>query len=116
GRQDGLTEIYGKKRLGSIPLKSEEFMTLENVIAEKPDAVIAGWGYSLADNLTPSNLAEKYDIAAYTLSLSCGQNSDGDANPVMEPWEVMFTDLQNIGKITGQTDEAKSVSSEAKQR
>src|SRR5699024_10312775 len=48
GRQDGLAEAYGRERVEQLPIESDEYATVENVVAARPDTMIAGfhWGYS----------------------------------------------------------------------
>src|SRR5699024_11053853 len=85
-------------------------------IAQQPDLFFAGWnyGYDPEANLTPAGLAE-YDIPAYTLTESCRQGSN-EARGIMPPWEALFTDLTNLGKITGNQDQAQDVVTDIKQR
>lgn len=114
--QEVLSEIYGAQRMTDLPVVSEEYATLENIVGKDPQAMIAGfsWGYSFEDDLTPSRLIEDYDIPSYTLSQTCLQGSD-DAQGIMPPWEAMFTDLDNLGKIVGKEGEAKRISQRAEE-
>lgn len=110
-----LTEVYGKDVVDGLPRATDERPTLENVIAQQPDAMVAGWnyGYSQEKNLTPQSLRE-HDIAPYVLSESCRQ-ADG-ARGTMPPWEALFTDLSNLGKVTGREERADEVISDTKDR
>jgi len=117
GRQDGLAEAYGRERVEQLPIESDEYATVENVVAARPDTMIAGfhWGYSIEDNLTPDRLLADYDIPGYALSQTCWQESDGEQG-IMPPLAAMQHDLQNIGEITGHTDRAASVLADVRER
>src|SRR5699024_7150138 len=71
-------------------------------------------GYEPKQNLTPDGLAE-HDISAYTASYTCRQGKDG-ARGIMPPWEALFTDLKNLGKITGHSERAQTVVTNIQQR
>lgn len=88
---------------------------MENVIAQKPDVMLAGWnyGYSEEKKLTPDLLADR-DIAGYVLSESCRQ-ADGKRG-TMPPWEALSADIDNLGKITGREEEAKEVNADIEAR
>lgn len=79
--------------------------SLETVIAAEPDLVFAGWNYGFQEStgLTPDALA-RHDIASYLLSESC--RSSDDARGIMDPWDALRADLENIGALTGREDEA----------
>src|SRR5699024_1282113 len=113
---DTLSAVYGADEVGGLPIVSDDYPTFENVVAKTPDVVFSGWGYGWEDktNLTPAGLAE-HDIAAYTLSESCRQG-DGDERGAMPPWEALFTDLTNLGDITGQQQQAQDVTTDIEQR
>src|SRR5699024_5533559 len=113
---DTLSAVYGADEVGGLPIVSDDYPTFENVVAKTPDVVFSGWGYGWEDktNLTPAGLAE-HDIAAYTLSESCRQG-DGDERGAMPPWEALFTDLTNLGDITGQQEQAQGVVADIEQR
>lgn len=114
-----LSNVYGDDVVDSLPVATNGQPTLENVIAQKPDLFFAGWnyGYDSENNLTPDGL-DQYDIPAYTLSESCRQGSGGDdgARGIMPPWKALFTDLTNLGKITGNEKQAHAVTGNIKKR
>src|SRR5699024_686882 len=111
-----LSTVYGEDVVDSLPVATEGSPTFENVVAQQPDLFFAGWnyGYDPEANLTPAGLTE-YDIPAYTLTESCRQGSN-EARGIMPPWEALFTDLTNLGKITGNQDQAQDVVTDIKQR
>lgn len=117
GKQQMLKQIYGQDRIAALPIKSEDYAGLESVLAEKPDAMMAGfgWGYSVEDNLTPDRLLDDYDIPAYTSSPTCPQETT-DVNGIMPPWEALYEDLTNIGDITGHSERATNVLQDIKDR
>lgn len=106
GKQEMLKEVYGDDRIDDLPIVSEEYATVENVVAEKPDTMMAGfgWGYDLESNITPSEL-EKHDVPGYVSSPTC---VTGDKGGTMPPWEAISADITNIGKIVGKEDEAQA--------
>lgn len=110
-----LTEVYGKDVVDGLPRATDEYPTLENVIAQQPDVMVAGWsyGYSQEKNLTPQSLRE-HDIAPYVLSESCRE--DDGARGTMPPWEALFTDLSNLGKITGREERAEELVADTRSR
>lgn len=101
-----MRRVYGDDVVDSLDVASEDRPTLENVLAQRPDVMVAGWNYGWDEdsNLTPEGLADR-DIAGYTLTESCRQG-DGDARGVVEPWTALTTDLTNLGTITGHQQEA----------
>ncbi|GAA5039442.1 ABC transporter substrate-binding protein [Actinopolymorpha pittospori] len=101
-----LGTAYGKQTVDSLHVATDTYPTRENIIATRPDVVVAGWnyGYKEEDNLTPDSLADQ-GIAAYVLTESCRQ-ADGDSRGTLPPWEALRTDLGNLGKITGHDTEA----------
>ena len=95
-----LSTAYGTDVVDALPVATTDYPTMENVIAQKPDVMLAGWnyGYSEEKKLTPDLLADR-DIAGYVLSESCRQ-ADGKRG-TMPPWEALSADIDNLGKITG---------------
>lgn len=114
--EEALSTVYGNDVVDSLPVATDGQPTFENVVAQKPDLFFAGWnyGYDPETNLTPDGLAQ-HDIAAYTLSESCRQGSDG-ARGTMPPWQALFTDLTNLGTISGNQDQAQHLVTDIKQR
>lgn len=113
---DTLSTVYGKDEVDGLPVVSDDYPSFENVIAKTPDVVFSGWGYGWDDktNLTPDGLA-RHDISGYTLSESCRQGS-GDQRGAMPPWKALFTDLTNLGRITGNQQQAEDATKNIKQR
>lgn len=103
-----LSKAYGEDVVDALPVATPGYPNLENVIAQRPDTMVAGWsyGYGEADNLTPQILA-RHDIAAYVLTESCRQ--DSGARGTVPPWQALRTDLTNLGTITGRQAEASRV-------
>lgn len=103
-----LEEHYGEA-VDDLPEDSGDYPSLETVVAQRPDVMVAGWSYGFDEtkNLTPDSLAD-HDIAAYALTESCRQD-DGDARGIVDPWTALRTDLTNLGRITGHTDRAARV-------
>lgn len=113
--EDVLRAKYGKL-VDGFKVAAPKYPTMENVLAAKPDMMVAGWsyGYSKEKNLTPDTLAEK-NIESYTLSESC-RSGDGEKRGTMDPWKAVVTDINNIGAITGKTDVAKKAVADIESR
>ncbi len=112
---EALSSVYGKDLLDELDSAPKDSISLEHVIAQKSDTVVAGWnyGYTEENNLTPDALKD-HDIAPYVLSESCRQ-VDG-ARGTMPPWEALYADMENLGKITGKEDQANEVVDDIKER
>lgn len=110
-----LSTVYGKEIVEQLPVASEDYPTMENAVATKPDVVISGWnyGYTLEKKFTPDDL-KGHDIAPYVLSESCKQ--EGGARGTMPPWDALYADLTNLGQITGRQDRAAQVVADIKAR
>lgn len=106
--EEVLTEHYGEAVSG-LEQVSDDYPSLETVVAARPDVMVAGWsyGYDEARQLTPDSLAQR-DIAAYVLTESCRQ-ADGTARGIVDPWTALRADLTNLGRITGREDRAAEV-------
>lgn len=106
-----LSTAYGADVVDALPVATKDYPTMENVIAQEPDVMLAGWnyGYSEEKNLTP-DLLEQRGIAPYVLSESCRQ-ADGKRG-TMPPWEALSADIDNLGKITGHEEEAEEVNAD----
>lgn len=111
-----LSTAYGKDVVDGLNVATKDQPTMENVIAQDPDVMLAGWnyGYREENKLTPDTLKER-DIAPYVLSESCRQD-DGGARGTMPPWEALYADMENLGEITGKEDEADEVVTDIKDR
>lgn len=106
--EEVLTEHYGPAVAG-LNQVSDDYPSLETVLAQRPDVMVAGWnyGYDESLHLTPDGLAER-DIAAYVLTESCRQ-AGSSARGIVDPWTALRDDLANLGEITGHPDEADQV-------
>lgn len=116
GRDEAvLTEHYGDAVAG-LNQVSDDYPSMETVIAQRPDVMVAGWnyGYDESKHLTPDGLAER-DIAAYVLTESCRQEGSA-ARGIVDPWTALREDLANLGEITGHTTEADEVVDDLEQR
>ena len=113
--KEALSTAYDADVVDDLPVATKDYPTMENVIAQKPDVMLAGWnyGYTEENNLTPDALEDR-DIAPYILSESCRQE-DG-ARGTMPPWEALYADMENLGEITGKEDEADEVVADTKKR
>lgn len=110
-----LTKHYGDA-VTQLNQVSEEYPSLETVIAATPDVMVAGWnyGYDETKQLTPASLDQR-DIAAYVLTESCRQNGT-DARGIVDPWTALREDMTNLGEITGHQDKAAEVVADLDQR
>lgn len=106
-----LSRVYGADSLDGLTQATPDYPTMENVIARRPDVVLAGWnyGYSEDTKLTPELLADR-DIAGYVLSESCRQ-PDGRRG-TMPPWDALREDIDNLGVIAGREDAAQRVNAD----
>lgn len=106
---DVLTRYYGDAVAG-LNQVANSYPSLETVIAQAPDVMVAGWnyGYSETKNLTPDSLAI-HNIEAYILTESCRQQPGERARGIVDPWTALRDDLANLGQITGHTDSADEV-------
>lgn len=113
--QQVLSTAYGKDVVDALPVATTDYPTMENVIAHRPDVMLAGWnyGYTEEKKLTPDTL-KGHDIAPYVLSESCRQA--GGARGTMPPWEALSADLENLGRITGREDEAEEAVADIEKR
>ena len=104
-----LKEKYGDV-VDKLNAVSDKYPNMENILATSPDLVVAGWnyGFSEGENLTPATLKEK-GISSYVLTESCRQGDDSKKRGIVDPWEAVRIDLNNLGKITGNEDKAKEV-------
>ena len=99
---------YGAETVDGLNDVSKEYPTLESILANSPDLVVAGWNYGFSEgkNLTPDILSEK-GIPSYLLTESCRQE-DSTKRGIVDPWEAVRTDITNLGTITGHSDVAKA--------
>ena len=113
--QGVLTKHYGPA-VAELNQVSDDYPSLETVIAQRPDVMVAGWnyGYDEAKHLTPDALAT-HGIGAYVLTESCRQEG-GSARGIVDPWTALRNDLTNLGRITGHTTEAEDVTADLNAR
>jgi iron complex transport system substrate-binding protein len=106
--EEVLVEHYGDA-VARLDQVSDDYPSLETVIAARPDVMVAGWsyGYDETKHLTPDTLAER-GIEAYTLTESCRQDNT-DARGIVNPWTALRDDLSNLGEITGRTRNAEEL-------
>ena len=96
---------YGAETIDGLNDVSKEYPTLESVLANTPDLMVAGWNYGFSEEkITPDILSEK-GIPSYLLTESCRQG-DTTKRGIVDPWEAVRTDITNLGTITGHSDVA----------
>lgn len=113
--RQALSTAYGADVVDALPVATKDYPTMENVIAQRPDVMLAGWnyGYTEEKKLTP-DLLEDRGISGYVLSESCRQ-ADGKRG-TMPPWKALAADLDNLGRITGHKDRATEVNDDIARR
>jgi len=74
----------------------DNYFTLEQLVALRPDFLFAGWNYGLqtGTNLTPQNLAT-YGIKTLVLTESCAHVQSTGSVSI----DDTYTDIANLGKI-----------------
>ncbi len=94
----------GFKQLHEI---SPGYFTLEQLVAQKPDFLFAGWSYGLQvdTNLTPANL-DKYGIKTLVLTESCAHVQASKQSVSIDD---TYTDLTNLGQIFDVPHRAQAV-------
>ncbi|MDO4784565.1 MAG: ABC transporter substrate-binding protein [Propionibacteriaceae bacterium] len=100
---------YGAETVNGLNEVSKDYPTMESILAARPDLVVAGWNYGFSEgkNLTPDLLKEK-GISSYLLTESCRQEGTTKRG-LVDPWEAVRIDVNNLGALTGHADEAKAV-------
>ncbi len=85
----------------------DNYFTLEELVALRPDFLFAGWNYGLqvGTNLTPSYLA-KFGIKTLVLTESCAWVQPGTASVSIND---TYQDLRNLGEIFGVQSRAQQV-------
>ncbi|MDO4632046.1 MAG: ABC transporter substrate-binding protein [Corynebacterium sp.] len=114
---DILKAKYGAETDGLAEINlTDDYPSLEEVVAKKPDVLVAGWNYGFSDgtNLTPESL-KQHDIGAYVLTESCRQE-DTSKRGLVDPWKAVSDDITNLGKITGHEDTAAAVVKDQEER
>lgn len=112
---DVLKLAYPDARVGELTVVGDEYPTLENVLAVKPQMMFAGYGYGFSEsrNLMPEDLTT-HGIKTYLLSETCKQ--DDGARGTMDAWTALTTDLHNIGELTGHAETAAGVVADIEKR
>jgi iron complex transport system substrate-binding protein len=85
----------------------QNYFTLEELVALRPDFLFAGWNYGLelGTNLTPTYLA-KFGIKTLVLTESCAwTQKNTDSVSINDT----YTDLRNLGEIFGVESRAQQV-------
>ncbi|MEI4482154.1 MULTISPECIES: ABC transporter substrate-binding protein [unclassified Phyllobacterium] len=95
------------KQQGSIPELAPKNPTLENIIAVQPDFFFAGWNYGMriGGEVTPDTLAP-YGIKTLELTESCVHL---DKNRPAASMELLYGDIEKLGKIFGKEAEAEKL-------
>ncbi|RRD45921.1 ABC transporter substrate-binding protein [Tessaracoccus sp. OH4464_COT-324] len=111
-----LKQKYGAEVVDGLNEVSKDYPTLESILAAAPDLVVAGWNYGFSEgkNLTPDILKER-GIPSYLLTESCRQEGSNKRG-IVDPWEAVRIDINNLGAITGHADTAKGVIEDMDQR
>ncbi|MCY4591209.1 MAG: ABC transporter substrate-binding protein [Alphaproteobacteria bacterium] len=89
---------------GSIPELAPKYPTIENLVAATPDLYFAGWYYGMrpGGDVTPETLAP-HGIKTLILTESCVHL---DKSRPAASLELLFTDVERLGKIFGKEAEA----------
>ncbi|MER8424969.1 GNAT family N-acetyltransferase [Mesorhizobium sp. M1403] len=108
----GLTGITGwykvgpefKAEQGAIPELAPKYPTLENLVAVEPDFFFAGWYYGMkpGGEVTPDTLAP-HGIKTLVLTESCVHL---DQNRPAASMDLLYGDVEKLGKIFGKEAEA----------
>lgn len=108
----GVTGVTGWYKLspefvteqGSIPELAPKYPTMENLLAASPDFFFAGWYYGMkpGGDVTPDTLAP-HGIKTLVLTESCVHL---DKNRPAATMDLLYDDIEKLGKIFGKVDEA----------
>ncbi|AKK05665.1 ABC-type Fe3+-hydroxamate transport system, periplasmic component [Corynebacterium mustelae] len=95
---------------------AKEYPSLEEVVSKQPDIFVAGWNYGFNEgkNLTPETLKEQ-GISSYILTESCRQDGT-DKRGIVDPWEAVEIDVNNLGAMTGNEETAQKVVADQQER
>lgn len=93
-----------KKQQGSIPELAPKYPTMENLLAANPDFFFAGWYYGMkpGGDVTPDTLAP-HGIKTLLLTESCVHL---DKNRPAASMDLLFGDMEKLGKIFGKQEQA----------
>ncbi|MBA8901440.1 ABC transporter substrate-binding protein [Phyllobacterium sp. P30BS-XVII] len=96
-----------KKQQGSIPELAPKYPTLENLVAVEPDFFFAGWNYGMkpGGEVTPDTLAP-HGIKTLELTESCIHL---DKNRPAATMDLLYGDMEKLGKIFGKEDDANKL-------
>lgn len=111
----GLTGITGWYKVGpefvaeqgAIPELAQKQPSLENLLAVEPDFFFAGWYYGMkpGGEVTPDTLAP-HGIKTLVLTESCVHL---DKNRPAASMELLFGDMEKLGKVFGKGSEANAL-------
>lgn len=111
----GITGVSGwyklddafKKEQGSIPELAPKYPTMENILSANPDFFFAGWYYGMkpGGEVTPDTLAQ-HGIKTLVLTESCVHL---DKNRPAASMDLLFGDMEKLGKIFGKEAEANKL-------
>lgn len=111
-----LTEHYGASALNGLKQVSSSMPGLETVVGTNPQVVLAGWNYGFKQGGVNPDALKNLGIDSYVLSSSCLQKQGEKARGIMDPWTALYTDIANLGTITGHTEQAATVLANVKSR
>ncbi|MDO6965942.1 ABC transporter substrate-binding protein [Rhizobium alvei] len=96
-----------KAQQGSIPELSPKYASMENILAANPDFFFAGWYYGMkpGGEVTPDTLAP-HGIKTLVLTESCVHL---DKNRPAASMDLLFGDIEKLGKIFGKDAEAEKL-------
>ncbi|KNX36830.1 ABC transporter substrate-binding protein [Luteipulveratus halotolerans] len=116
GRDKALLRKHYGAAVDSLKVVAPEYPSLETVVAQRPDVMVAGWGYGYSEEkgVTPEALRAK-GIDAFTLTESCRQHGSR-ARGTVDPWTALRTDLTHLGTITGHDADARRVNTDLDRR
>lgn len=111
----GITGVSGwyklddafKKEQGSIPELAPKYPTMENILSANPDFFFAGWYYGMkpGGEVTPDTLSQ-HGIKTLVLTESCVHL---DKNRPAASMDLLFGDMEKLGKIFGKEAEANKL-------
>ncbi|WP_336250435.1 ABC transporter substrate-binding protein [Stomatohabitans albus] len=105
---DVLTALYGPG-IENVP-RLENPISMETIVSTNPDLLIGSFSglFSGSSGVTVE-AANDNGVPTYIISDSCRQDpAAGSASKLgtMDPWDAVRSDIENYGKLTGNTDEA----------
>ncbi|MCY4220813.1 MAG: ABC transporter substrate-binding protein [Thiotrichales bacterium] len=94
-------------RRGSIPELAPKYPTIENLVAATPDLFFSGWYYGMkpGGDVTPETLAP-HGIKTLILTESCVHL---DKSRPAASMDLLFKDVERLGKIFGKDAEAAAL-------